>query len=39
MRVVEVMESWVEVEWGTAVGAVVGEEPMFYEVCAFGGIG
>lgn len=39
VRAVEVGESWVEVEWRTVVGAVAGEEPMFYEVCAFGGIG
>ncbi|CAM9161625.1 unnamed protein product [Ectocarpus fasciculatus] len=32
VRVVEVVESWVEVEWGMAMGAVAGEEPMFYEV-------
>ncbi|CAM9246405.1 unnamed protein product [Ectocarpus sp. 6 AP-2014] len=32
LRVVEVGESWVEVEWRTVVGAVAGEQPMFYEV-------
>ncbi|CBN74811.1 conserved unknown protein [Ectocarpus siliculosus] len=32
VRVVEVGESWVEVEWRAVVGAVAGEQPMFYEI-------
>lgn len=32
VRVVEVKDSWAEVEWNRMMDAVLGEEPMFYEV-------